>query len=66
MLMENWYGKLIDFKGSFLIGKFDKNENIYLGFPEVFKTFTLKILYLFVVYRLLKCTGLKPWKQCVT
>ena len=33
VMTKNWYGDIIDEKGVFLIGKFDNNQNIYLGVP---------------------------------
>ena len=50
MPMVNWYFRMIDVKGEFIMGQFYNNEILYLEFPKVFKTFYPSNVVLFLLH----------------
>jgi hypothetical protein len=39
MMMAAWVGEILDVKGAFLHGGFDKGKNVYMKVPEGFEKY---------------------------
>ena len=65
MVMAGWYCKLLDVKGAFLHGEFDKGQKIYMVVPEGFKEYyalNVVLLLLKMLYGL-KQAACAFWQQ---
>jgi hypothetical protein len=57
MIMTGWCGELLDIKGAFLHGDFNKGKNLFMGVPKGFEKFYDPRKY--VLYLLKAVYGLK-------